>query len=117
MGKFSLVLHAWVGAQIFLNVKSKNRPGAIVFFYRSLDSINKYNHDLLAQNFQPCIIKHIEAHNLVSKMKNTYTISYYLQGKQGSVTLQAQSEDDACHQVKAMRKGCRIFHVMNYNLY
>jgi hypothetical protein len=50
-------------------------------------------------------------------MRNTYTISYYLQGKQGSVTLQAQSEDDACGLVKTMHKGCRIFHVMNYNLY
>jgi|688.fasta_scaffold51869_12 hypothetical protein len=50
-------------------------------------------------------------------MRNTYTISYYLQGKQGSVTLQAQSEQDACGLVKAMHKGCRIFHVMNYNLY
>jgi len=26
MGKFLLVLHAWVGAQIFWFVKSKNRP-------------------------------------------------------------------------------------------
>lgn len=50
-------------------------------------------------------------------MKNTYTISYYLQGKQGSVTLQAQSEDEACQLVKAMHNGCRIFHVLNYNLY
>jgi hypothetical protein len=117
MVKFFEVLHAWVGAAKFSIIQSNNRPCPIVFFYGSLDSINKYNQNLVAQNFQPCIIKHIEAHNLVSKMKNTYTISYYLQGKQGSVTLQAQSEDEACHQVKAMRKGCRIFHVMNYNLY
>ena len=50
-------------------------------------------------------------------MRNTYTISYYLLGKQGSVTLQAASEDEACQRVKAMHLGCRIFHVMNYNLY
>ena len=50
-------------------------------------------------------------------MRNTYTISYYFKGQQGSVTLQAQSEDEACQLVKAMHKGCRIFHVLNYNLY
>ena len=51
-------------------------------------------------------------------MRNTYTVSYYtLEGQQGSMTLQAASEEEACRVVKAKHYGCRIFHVLNYNLY
>lgn len=64
---------------------------------------------------EACIITSLQLRNT---MRNTYTVSYYtLEGQQGSMTLQAASEEEACRVVKAKHYGCRIFHVLNYNLY
>jgi len=50
-------------------------------------------------------------------MKNTYTITYTIHGKAGSLTLHANDEAQACRIVKAEHPGCRIVHVLDYNRY
>lgn len=48
-------------------------------------------------------------------MKQTFTVTYVINGRTGEMTLQAFTADDACECVRACRQGCRIVHVMCYN--